>query len=269
MASPWQTIRELRATIANVAWPDGTGAKVVGDAGCYITAGVDKAPDRLPFALLNVGQQTADDDDPGLVSQDFNLVIAVSVPGHNLGEYHLIGGASAEADRWGFSTGRGLLEVETALLAAIQNMTGADGTPIHVRYGSAAAVQELDGDRSVVVRTYTVTAMCTRVDEYPAPRNVVATGGSGSIVMTWDLPPSRFDLSSIVVRYASGATPPASSSAGTGATLASDLATGVTITLAAGTWSVAVFARYVDTNASDVRYSEQEIGSYRASVSVS
>lgn len=269
MASPWQTIRQLRQIIATATWPDGSGARVIGDNAARITADAEMAPDRLPFALLNVGQQTADADDPGLVDQEFTLVLAVAVPGHDLGEHGVIGGPSAETDRWGFSTNRGLLEVEGPVLSAVQRLNGADGVPIEVRSVSAAAVGKMDRDKSVVWRTYSLAARCTRADEYPAPRNLVATGGSGQIVLTWDLPPSRFDLSAIVVRYASGATAPASVSAGTPVTLGSDLATGVTITgLAAGTYSVAVFAKYQDTNAADLRYSDQETGSTRLSVTV-
>lgn len=269
MASPWQTIRALRAKVAEAVWPDGTGARVIGENAARITADAQAAPDRLPFALLNVGQQTADQDDPALVTQEFALVLAVSVPGHDLGEHGVIGGPSAETDRWGFSTNRGLLEVERPVLEAVQRLNGYDGLPIEVRYASAAAVGQMDRDKSVVWRTYTLAALCTRTDEYPAPRNLVATGGSGQIVLTWDLPPSRFDLSSIIVRYASGATAPASSSAGTPVTLGSDLATGVTISgLAAGTYSVAAFAKYQDTNASDLRYSDQDTGSTRLSVVV-
>lgn len=269
MASPWQTVRALRHILATERWPDGSAAEVLGSGATFITAAIDKAPDRIPFALLNLGQQTADDDDPGLLSQDFTLVLAVGVHGHDLGEHNLIGGPSSEVDRWGFSTNRGLLEVERVLLSAVQRLNGADGAPIEVRYGSAAAPVEMDRDRTVVVRTYTLTALCTREDEFPAPRNMVATGGSGQIALTWDLPPSRFDLKRIKLRYASGATAPATHSAGTPATLSSALAVSKTITgLSAGSYSLALFGEYEDTNAENLRYSEQETGSTRLSVVV-
>lgn len=259
MASPLQTIREIRATVAAATWPDGAASQVIGANAAMITAGVEDdqdLPDRLPFALINLGAQTADEDDPGLVTQEIVLVLAASVPGHNMGEYSLIGGASGESGRWGYSTNRGLLEVETVIIAAVQRLNGADGAPIEVKYGSASAPQRLK-DKAVVFRQYTLSAVCTRADEYPAPQNlVVGTPLVGQIPLTWDLPASRFDLSSIVLRYATGATAPATIADGTDGGV-STLATSKTIIgLAANTYSVSVFGKYQDTNASDLRYSD-------------
>ena len=271
MASPWQTIRAIRARVAAAPWDTSPSGLIIGSS-AYISAGVEndaQLPGRLPFAFLNVGTQTGDLDDAGLVKQEFNLVLVTGVEGHDLGEFNLIGGPSGKTPRSAYSQGRGILEIENGVLAEVKTLTGADGCPILVEHISAAAPQWLRG-RSVVWRQYVLSAWCTRADEYPAPRQLVATGGSGEIVLAWDLPPSRFDLDSVILRYASGATPPASATAGTGITLASSLATSVTLSgLGAGTYSVAAFAKYIDTNANDPKYSDQETGSYRASVSVS
>lgn len=268
MASVRQTALQLRHLARAATWADSPNEVVLGGS-CYVTPGFtddDELPDRLPFGVFNIGDESPDEDDGTLVSQEFLFYVATSVEGHNLGENHLLGGPAATQPRGGSSQGAGLLDVADALFAAVGQLTGADGTPIEVVPAGTPAVAVLRG-REVVYRAYRLTALCTRVDEFPAPRRLVATGGSGEIALTWDLPPSRYDMDSMIVRYASGATAPASPTAGTGVTLGSDLATSVTISgLGSGAYSVAAFAKYVDDGST--LYSSQDRGSTRTSVSV-
>lgn len=270
MASPWQTIRQARYLVGNAAWDTSPSEKVIGAAFAKITAGVDDdqdLPERVPFALLNLGNQTADDDDPRYLRQEIILALVASVEQDPFGEASLIGGASTKSPRSAYSEGRGLAEIEGAVLDEVSLLTGADGAPVVISYGSSGGTQTFRG-RSAVWRQYVLSCLCSRADEYPSPQNLVATGGAGQIALTWDLPAARFDLSSMILRYASGATAPATVTSGTDGGV-STLATSKTITsLGAGTYSIAIFAKYVDTNTGDPKYSEQTTGTTRLSVTV-
>jgi hypothetical protein len=269
VASVRQVTKQIRHLARTATWPRSPNEVILGGS-CYVSPGFsdeEALPSRLPFAIFNLADETPDDDDGNLVTQQMFFYIATSVEGHELGENHILGGPSATQPRGGVSRGAGLLDIADALFAEIGQLTGADGTPIEVVPAGAPANSTMSG-REVVYRAYRLSVICTRTEEFPAPRRLVATGGSGEVVLTWDLPPSRYDLDSIVVRYAAGATPPADETSGTGVALGSDLATSVTISgLAADDYSVAVFAKYIDDGSS--LYSSQDRGSTRASVTVS
>lgn len=268
MSSPRQTILQIRKIIQDATWPGGPTDAIVGKT-AYITSGVEEdsqLPARLPFVLLNVSDGVADSDDPGLIQQEFVMVLVTAVGGHDLNEHSLVGGPGRAP---GVGSGRGLLEIEEALLPEVQSLTGADGTPILVSHGTSPGPQRL-GDRPVVMKNYMLSCWCSRADEFPAPSRLVATGGSGQIALTWDLPPSRYDLDSVILRYASGATAPASVTAGTGVSLVGAKPTSHTITgLAADDYSLAVFAKYVDQNEDCAEYSEQVTGTTRTEITVS
>ena len=90
--------------------------------------------------------------------------------------------------------------------------------------------------------------------------------------LTWANPPSRYDLRRVRLRRAAGSTPPASISAGSEVTLAADLSTSVVDAVAAGTYSYTLFGCYDETNSppsADQRFSDVEVGAYRAGVIVS
>lgn len=247
MSSPRQTIEQMRYLATTATWSTSPSSVVVGSS-AYVTPGIEdesRLPSRVPFALFNLGDSRADSDDPDLIEQDFIMVVATKVVGHQMGEAHLLGGSSGQSPRSAYSDGRGALEVAVPLVEAMQSLTGADGAPIIVSWQSAVQVQK-HTQRELAWQQYVFKGYCTRDDDYPEPSNFTATGGSGEIVMAWTLPAPRYDLSSIIVRYASGATAPATTTDGTGVTLGSDLATGVTQSgLGSGTYSVSVFGRYV------------------------
>lgn len=268
MASPWQTVRELRRLVTTATWDDGSNGLVIGSS-AYIRARVDQDdgfPDRLPFALLNVGNGTPDPDLPGLVSQEFIIVIATRVEGDSHGEAMLIGRKPSTTGKTG---GQGVLPLVVPILASVKYLNGADGLPAKVAHVSTPINEQMDDGR-IAWQQIILRAMCTTENHYPAPCDLVATGGSGQIALTWTRTPARFDRQNTIVRYASGSTPPASATTGTGWTL-SDAAndTSTTITgLRAGTYSVAIFGGYADFGTTVHRYSDQVAGTTRASVSV-
>lgn len=263
MSSANQQIQQLRNLISTATWADSPSEVVVGTS-TYITPEISdeqQLPARTPFALLNVGDATEDQDEADYLTQDFYVVLATVVSGHNLGEYSITGGPGRET---GKSKGRGILEIQSPVLEQIKLLKGADDTVPRIAPGSFGGMRWRDGAQ-LAWRQYKITSLCTLEDSFPAPRELEASGN----VLSWTLPPSRFDLDSIVLRYASGATPPASETAGTGITLSGDLATTHDVSaIGAGTYSFALFAKYEDTNASDAKHSDQDTGSYRASVTV-
>jgi hypothetical protein len=263
--------KQVREVLRTAVWSDSPGALVLGDS-VYITAGVredDDLPVRMPFALVNLGPTTADPDDPNLLSQEIVVVLAVQVLGDPLGECSLVGGPGADSNRFGYSDGRGLLEMEAVLLASVGRLTGADGATIEVSLGSAPAPERLGDDTHLVHRQYVLRATCTRAEEWPAPSElVVGVGTAGQMDITWALAPDRYGRRKTVVRYAASSTPPASASAGTPVTVATETTTSATVSgLAPGTYSVAIFTPYTETGSdSDERYSSQVTGTTRTVV---
>jgi len=267
MSSARQTILQVRKSIQDATWDTAPNEKIVGSS-VYITAGVEDdahLPSRLPFALLNLGDFTPDEDDPSLITQSMVMILVTSVGGHDMNEHSIVGGPGRHP---GSSDGRGILELEAAILPDVEAMTGADGTPIQVSLGSGPGPQWLR-ENSVVWKTYDLSAICTREDEFPPPSRFVATGGSGEVVMTWDLPASRYDLDSIILRYNATATAPTSETAGTSVPIVGSFPTGHTISLAADDYSFALFAKYIDANPPDAQFSSQVTGTKRESVTVS
>jgi hypothetical protein len=170
------------------------------------------------------------------------------------------------------------MEIEEEVEKAVGRLTGADGVRATVALVSAPSAQQAQG-RIVVATEIQVRAGCTVRRHYDAPSFLVATGAAGSVSLSWVNPPLRWDQYpgdahdgtrlAPILRYASGATPPSSATAGSdGGTLAAS-ATTASVTLAAGTYSFAIFQPYTETGGSAAeRYSAQETGTTRASVVV-
>lgn len=273
--NPWQTLKQLRYKILSLSWGDGADEAVV--AGCIVTAG---APEMImgilrngPLVMLKGGTPEPDPAHAGILTFEVLLTIVTSASMDKSGTAELIGGGrDSTSYGQGSSVGRGIYEIEEVILAGIRQGAGEIGMGIQVAYAG--------GDRAGFVGSIPATAIerrlrcrCTTDRYYHPPQRLQATGG-GSVSLSWALPPDRFDRYKIVLRRASGATPPASATAGTGVTLASDLATSVTDSPGAGTYSYAIFCAYDeskhpgDTLSEAQRYSAQEVGTTRASVGV-
>jgi hypothetical protein len=274
--TPFQMLRQIKWLATRARWAYGTQALVLGES-VYATAGIvdDAVKTRFPLCLLNLGAGRPDPDDPDLIEQDFVLALVTLVHGDPMGEQALGGGPRTQGI--GDSRGRGLAEVEAPVLDALSRLTGADGCPIIVSESSEAAAAVLnDGavGTSGVARVYTLTALCTRQEEWQPPSLLVATqvppAGTLSVSLSWAIPPLRYDLRQMVLRRAVGATPPASATDGTPVTLSTVLATSVVDTVPGlGTYSYALFAGYNDAGddgATDDHYSSQVVGTYATAV---
>jgi hypothetical protein len=256
----WQTLRQLAYLLAAATWPDAPSEKVLGSARAALV-GEDLAAANLragAHALVRPGAYDADPDEPRLLRQELEVVLAVRSEGDPFGERALIGGPRSGGQ--GSSGGRGLLEVEEPALAAVDRLTQTTGVRPVVRRASGTVATPVAGSAWLASRVHKVEAIVTRDRYYHPPTKLRATAaGGGAVSLTWALPPDRWDRRRVVLRRAAGATAPSSASAGTSVTLSGSLATSVTDSPGVGTWSYAMFAAYDETgSATDERWSAQE-----------
>ena len=248
-----QFARQIQTLLRAITWAD---SAVLFAPGCVIaTAGMweeSVKERRLPLALIRPGAVQIDptmSERPDLMRIDFTITLVVATAGDQYGETTMIG-----ANRTGGSKGRGLLEVEELVLAALAQLGPASGMPIVYRGASAAQPTYNEHLGYMLVCDYTYEALGTVSRTYQAPSGLVATGGSGSAALSWNAS-VRYDKRRFILRRASGSTPPATSSSGTGITLGGT-PDGANVTsktdtgLSAGTYSYSLFAVYDDTNAS-------------------
>lgn len=244
----WQVLRQLKYILTQRTW-QGSGSVVFPSGSVKITEAMGEAAKRtgirMPFALISPGAGQSDpeaNEEPDLIRRDIVVSTMVAIPGDHVGERALIG---ANVPDYTKSEGRGVLEVEEEVLAAIKYAATDLGVVIeHKATGVAKPV--IDPDLGyVLTQDVLFQAWLTAARFYHPGINFVATGGSGQVSLSWGLPPDRYDRYRMVLRRAAGATAPTSISGGTGVTLASSLATSVVDSgLAAGTYSYALFATY-------------------------
>ena len=95
-------------------------------------------------------------------------------------------------------------------------------------------------------RKFEFEAIVTASPTYPPAAFFHGVAGSGSATLRWAEPPDRSDYTGLVLRRASGSTPPASATDGTGIAISPHVET-VNNSPGAGTWSYALFAEYGTT----------------------
>lgn len=265
----WQIARQIKATLKARTW-EGSGQVVFGSV--HVTNGYREEAAksfRFPIALIGVGNGANDEQIPGHEIKRISIVIATHVLGDMLGENSVIGANRQGTDR---SQGRGILEVKEEVMSACQQMQEA----LNVRISFRATNSDVPAsDETAGMTTWMgldFEADCTTARYYHPPINLQATGGVGSVTLTWDLPPSRYDLRRVRLRRAVGATPPAAITDGSEVALASDLATSKVDAVAGGTYSYTLFACYDEVNSppsADGRFSTAERGATRSGVVVS
>ena len=250
----WQVAKQIKDLLKAKAWPDGTTDKVMPEV--LVSAGVleDKIGQlRFPFALINVGSMTPDEEEPGLQNQVFEVRLVHRVPGDAFGETALIGGARSGGQ--GSSEGRGLLEIEEILYDVIQGLREDTGIRLHLTTAGAVNGVELEGFGYIVSRSYSFDGWIKSARSYPAPIAFNSSVTGPTVTLTWENPYARYDRLSLVLRRASGSTAPASATSGTGVTVGALVET-VTDAPGSGTWSYSLFMGYDDIGLGSVdRYS--------------
>lgn len=199
----------------------------------------------LPLAVIALSGGSADPafrDEPGYWEHQVDVVLAVKNSGDRKGEAPVMGSAREGTTD---SRGRGVLEIVEPVLAALELLNVQDGITVAcVSQGEQATRRDPSDGTVYALQGLSFSVSCARERYYPAPRRLVASPTSGEVALSWENPPARFDRLRVVLRRASGAVAPSSPSAGTGVTLASDFAESAVDTVAAGTYSYALFMVY-------------------------
>ncbi len=244
----WQVARQVRYQIKNRDWT-GTSTPIfpVGSvvvSNLPITRLISQGV-RVPFSALRIMSGQVDPEygqSTDILRRDLAVTVAVGVHGDHKGEDPLIG-AHRTADT---SKGRGLLEVEEEVLDEIGLMNALEGVSIQFLANTIPEPQVADNDPSIMFCDYVHQAWVTRQRAYHECSGFTATDDavSGDVDLAWDVPPDRFDRLSVILRRASGSTPPATYDAGTGVTLSGLLAESVTDSPGVGTFSYSLFAAY-------------------------
>jgi len=146
----------IKAKLAAAVWPG--GEKAFGTV--LVTAGVNvertRSMLRWPFCLVLPDSMEVDEEEPDLVTQKFQILIAQSVANDTWGEAVILGGAGPAGGLT--SKGRGILELEQILFDTMALLATTDG--INIQLISASAISaELDGEIGYVAqRSYTWSA---------------------------------------------------------------------------------------------------------------
>jgi len=270
----YQVSRQVRYLLISRNWT-GSSNKVFGSGSVLVSQRIGeeaKTMLRSPFALIRIEDGTIDplsNQQADYIQQRFGVLVGSATPGDHVGEKALLGANIPDRTK---SEGRGILELEEELFAAIEFLNTQNGVVTQFKAASAVGAELDPALGYVAYRTYSFEALLTADRYYHAPRKLAATGGVGSVSLTWQLPPDRYDRFRILLRRATGSTAPADQTAGTAVTLGSNLATSVTDSgLSAGTYSYSVFCAYDETNATPAqedRYSGVENGMQVTSITV-
>ena len=126
-------------------------------------------PAGFPWCLVGIGDAEPDQDDPGLLQQQFRLIVAVESAGDPLGEHAVIGGPAANLGR---SAGRGVAEVVSRALDSVRSLTAMDGAKIQVGHVQTAAPAILGRGRHLAMQEVSLSALCTSELHYSAPQHL-------------------------------------------------------------------------------------------------
>lgn len=262
--NPWQVLKQAVQELKDRNWT-GSSTKVFQSDSVRVAGGdeFEAFAEGLitPAAILKPGAAQSDPlhgEEPDLVSFQFSVFLVCQIPGDRVGENAIMGAARVGLTD---SRGKGLLEIEEEMLNALFRLNDLEGIRLQLVETGASQITPDPNNKTVAAREYLFEAVCTKNRFYHAPTQVQASNAGGTVTITWQDPPTRFDSIEIEVHRASGATAPATPSA---ATKQAGVALG-TETYAqapgAGQWSYAVFMGYDDYGgAASTRYSAQDTG---------
>lgn len=166
-----QMAQQLKHLLEQVRWGAAEADLVFGSRGSVaVFAGVpEHLPAGAPWCLVGIESAEVDEDEPGLLTQQFGLLVGAEVAGDRMGENALIGGAAASLGR---SANRGVAEVAERARFAVQKLTGADGAKIQVSSVTAGPAGIGDRGRHVATMQIGLEAVCTSAPHYLAPQHM-------------------------------------------------------------------------------------------------
>ena len=148
----WQAFRQAKYLLQERNWT-GSSTVVFNPLSIYITAAPrEESIEKLilPAVFLRPGAATSDDEYPDLIEQEMVVTLAVGHAGDAFGELPVIGGHRAGQTQ---SEGRGLLEVEEELFAALELLNTDDGIVIQLMAKSAVTPEYVSG-QYILFRDY-------------------------------------------------------------------------------------------------------------------
>lgn len=245
----WQVAKQLKYLLGKAVWP--TTAKKVFGAVRFSNVTNEELMERhrMPMVIFRPGGAQSDPrrrEQPELIKQVFIARMFAAVASDGIGEDALLG--SNRKDGGLDSSGRGLLELEEQLISGVGRLTSINGVKIINTFRSMTDADLHNTKRHIAFREYTFEAMVGNLRFYhPSSRLSAVDNGGGSVTLTWRRAPDRFDFRDQILRFDSGATPPATTTSGTGITL-SDPVNDVTVTHTpgSGTFSYSLFSVYDD-----------------------
>lgn len=238
----WQLTRQLLFALQQRVWPDAPAEHVFAAVRATPLEQALRGPDlQTTLALVEPTLARAHDERPDVLEEvHWNVTVAVPATTDQMGQAAVIGAGAAPPPRE-----RGLLRLEREARAAIADV----GLGL-LRLGDTAPFKvDTAGPSLVVSRAFEVVARRISADPYyhPPRRFRAIPGAAGALSLQWELPPPRWDRFGLVLRRASGTTPPGTPSSGASVPLPAPLDTATSDTPGAGTWSYALFAGYSES----------------------
>jgi len=169
---PGQFAQQIKHILGAAEWSD--GCEIFGEPGVSVVAGAPTAPPHaFPWALVSIQAGEFDQEDPELMRQSFGVYVGVRLPGDDLGEHAVIGGALGSN-----GSGRGLVEVDVEVRRAVGKLTGADGCPVTLSAASASSTALLEDNTLLAMSELTVEAACTSLPSYASPQRLRDDSGT-------------------------------------------------------------------------------------------
>lgn len=236
----WQLVRQIRYLLRQRKWEGSPSAQNVFasnsvritpiDIEDMITVGTPNSP----CCKINLGRRTSDQQAKGYIAQEVSITLAVQLEGDEMAENAVIGG-----NRTGGKTssrGRGLSEIESELFAVLEDVTAMNGMQVQGYGTGSVETARLESQSAFVYCEYTFLFYCTTQLSWLGPTSLVAVASTGgSVSLSWV--PVPIGWSSIsgadgqIVRWAAGATAPATPTAGSGVGVPSILGTANSTTI--------------------------------------
>jgi len=239
---------DLRDTLRAATWSGGSavwGQNVVISADEDLRALLSSL--RSPCIAIRPGSGAHDEEfrqEPAQVAIDVGFRLVASVSGDPVGENAIIGSGRVSETTSG---GKGLLELQERLFDSIRLLQENNGIIMQLVAQDVVSAVQLDEMSYVSWRDYIFRAQISVAKFFPPARSFLAVDAAGGdATLTWKVPAARFDRYRPIMRRAAGATPPASSTAGSDVVLATGMPTSHTDSPGAGQFSYALFMAYDD-----------------------
>lgn len=242
-----------RASRTPFVWPDAPNEPVLGRV--YATGVVPKFSTRdavAPVLIVRPGVVKHNRDHPEALDdeQRFTLVLVAVNANDQAGGAALVGGV---VQGQGSSVGKGLMDVEPAVIARLQSSAQQGGNlPLGARaFGDTAPPPEaIDDPGTVVARALdVVVARTPAVPTFKPVRQFLVVKSGANVNMTFQPPPDTYDFVLIQIVRKAGATPPTNPTDGTviTSTLGPTATAYTDVNPGSGTWSYSAFGRFNTT----------------------